>query len=537
VRALPHLSALAFLLVRCGELTVPTALSDASPTDRLQPSTCDLRVTPAEATQRRPSERLTFTARVTPPQPGASLRFALVGEALDGSLSTTRVTLGKDGLATTELTMPSSAASFRLRASVACTAEVYVPVSVGDRGFGSLDVEALYRGARAPERLTVSLYRAADCTGLAGVGSDRTVPIPLPGGTIRFGSLPADVDYVVRAVALGRDGLELATACGGPARIQADTNARVVTVFSDAPLRMAERYGTTMAFDLTAVATTSASRWSTMVAAAIESAGGDAALFGQELAAAVAQASPPATRERDRLAFESAYRERLGAMVSTQLARREAQLVPLFDRLGAAAASIAAATYATGTATTTTEDRDRFSLESVRYRLDPDTPDVRGDDAEVSAPAPARLRITTGLRDTFVVDVDGLPLPWNALARAALGAWLQRHGAASSAEYVTVAVCPVLSPIVRGATASCDDACVAAACRRVITGLATTFDTAVATLEPPRTLLDLRLNANSIASPGTLVVEQLQGVASGSFREDPLAVVTASVRLLRVAAP
>jgi len=536
VRRAPHLLAFALLTARCSD-PMPPAPADASAPDRLQPSTCELRVTPAEAQQRRPSERVAFTARVTPPQPGADVRFALVGDALDGSLSATRVTLGDDGAATTELTMPSSAASFRLRASVPCTAEVYAPVSVGDRGFGSLDVEALYRGARAPERLTVSLYRAADCAGLAGTGSDRTVPLPLPGGNIRFGSLPAGLDYVVRAVALGRGGLELAAACGGPAHIQADMNARVVAMFSDAPLQVADRYAAALAFDLTATAAVSAPRWAAAVSASLDRAGGDAALLGQELAAAVAAASPPATRDRDRMAFEAAYRDRLGAMVTTQLARREAQLGPLFDRLGDAAASIAAAARATGTASATAEDRERFTLDAVRYRLDPDTPDVRGDDAEVAAPSPARIRIAAGLHDTFAVDVDGLPLPWNALARAALGAWLSRQGASSSAEYVSVAVCPVVGPVVRGATAGCDDACVAAACRRAITGLAATFDAAVATLDPPRMLVDLRLNAAPAAAAGTLTVEQLAGMATGGFREDPSAAVTATAQLARLPSP
>ena len=533
MRRASHIAAASLLAAHCGDPPSPPA-ADAAVADQLQPSTCELRLTPAEPQQRRPSERVTFTARVTPPNRGADLRFALVGDALDGSLSVTRVTLGDDGVAATELTMPSSAASFRLRATVSCTAEVYVPVSVGDRGFGSLDVEALYRGARTPERLTVSLYRAPDCASLPGVGSDRTIPLPLPGGNIRFGSLPEGLDYVVRAVALGRDGLELAAACGGPARVRADASARVVAVFSDAPLRVGERYAAALTFDLTATATASAPRWSAAVASTLASAGGESSLLGRELSAAVAMAAPAATRDRDQAAFEAAYRDRLGAMVATQLARREVQLAALFERLGAAAASVAATARATGTATALADDRERFALEGVRYLLDPETPDVRGDDAEVAAPAPSRIRIAGGLRDAYAVDIDGLPLPWNALARSALGAWLARQGATSSAEYVSVAVCPVVAPIVRGAAASCDDACVAAACRRAITGLGAVFDDAIATLEPPRMLVDLRLNAAPTAAPGTLTVEQLAGVATGGFREDPMAAVTATAVLARL---
>ena len=536
MRSPPHFLAIALLAARCGDPAPPTN-ADASTADRLQPSTCELRVTPAEPQQRRPSERVTFTARVTPASRGAEVRFALVGDALDGSLSVTRVTLGDDGVAATELTAPSSAASFRVRATVPCTAEVYVPVSVGDRGFGALDVEAVYRGARAPEGLSVSLYRAADCAGLPSGGADLTSAVGLPGGVLHFMSLPAGLDYVVRAVAHGRDGLELAAACGGPARVQAGMTARVVAVFSDVVLRVGDRYAAALAFDLTGAATASAPRWSAAVGAELTRAGGEAALFGREIAAAVAMASPAATRDRDRAAFEAAYRDRLGAMVTTQLARREVQVAALFDRLGAAAASVAATTRATATATATPEDRERFTLDGVRYLLDPETPDVRGDDAEVSVAAPARLRIAAGLRDAYAVDIDGLALPWNALARSALGAWLSRQGASSSAEYVSVAVCPVVGPIVRGAAASCDDACVAAACRRAITGVSSVFDAAVATLEPPRMLVDLRLNAAPTAEPGTLTVQQLAGVATGGFREDPSASITASARFVRLPSP
>lgn len=535
MRPPPHFLAIALLAARCGD-PMPPAGPDASTADRLQPSTCELRVTPAEPQQRRPSERVTFTARVTPAMRGAEVRFALVGDALDGSLSATRVTLGDDGVAVTELTAPSSAASFRVRATVPCTAEVYVPVSVGDRGFGALDVEAVYRGARTPEGLSVSLYRAADCAGLPS-GADLTSAVALPGGVLHFMSLPAGLDYVVRAVAHGRDGLELAAACGGPARVQAGATARVVAVFSDAPLRVGDRYAAALAFDLTGAATASAPRWSAVVEAELTRAGGEAALLGQEVAAAVAMASPAATRDRDRAAFEAAYRDRLGAMVTTQLARREVQVAALFDRLGAAAASVAATTRATATATVTPDDRERFTLDGVRYLLDPETPDVRGDDAEVEVAAPARLRIAAGLRDAYALDLDGLALPWNALARSALGAWLSRQGASSSAEYVSVAVCPVVGPILRGATASCDDACVAAACRRAITGVGSVFDAAVATLEPPRMLVDLRLNAAPTAEPGTLTVQQLAGVATGGFREDPSASITASARFARLPSP
>jgi hypothetical protein len=224
-------------------------------------------------------------------------------------------------------------------------------------------------------------------------------------------------------------------------------------------------------------------------------------------------------------------------MVSAQLARREAELGGLFERLGSAAAAITAGARAGGVATATADDPARFTLDSVRYVLDPETPDVRGDDTEVAAPAPARLRVAAGLRDAFTLELEGLPLPFNALARAALGAWLARQGASSSAEYVSVAVCPVVGPVVRGATGACGDACVAAACRRAITAVATTFDDALATLDPPRVLLDLRGSAGSTAAAGTLSVEQLAGMAGGGFRGDPATAVTAAALLTRFPAP
>lgn len=498
---------------------------------------CDLQITPSDPQHLRTGELVTFTARVSPASAASEVRFALVGDALDGSLSATRVALSVDGTAGSELTAPSAAASFRVRASARCAADAYVDVSVGDRGFGALVADAVYRGARQPERLSVGIYRAVDCVSLTTTGPDRAAPVPLPGASVRFGELPAGVDYVVRGLAIGRDGVELATACAGPARVDVDATAHATLVFTDAPLRLAERYGLALSFDLSSVAMASSSRWVAPVTAEIARVGGDSAVVGLELAAAVADAAPPALRDRDRASFEAAWRDRLAASFATQLARRNAELGPLFERLANVVGSIAASARSTARATATAEAPGRFSVEGAHYLLDPETPDVRGDDVDVTTTTEARLRVASGLRDALTIDVDNYPLPWNVIARSALGAWLSRQGVSSSGEYAAVTVCPVLVPIARGSAGACNDDCVTAACRRALTGLGGVFETAITSLEPPRSLADMRLSATPQPVAGGLVIDRLAGIATGELREDSSTSVVASVQFTRAASP
>ena len=192
---------------------------------------------------------------------------------------------------------------------------------------------------------------------------------------------------------------------------------------------------------------------------------------------------------------------------------------------------------ASARATATADEPERFPLTALRYVLDPETPDVRGDDAEVPLTTMSALRVTAGLRDAYTVDVDGLTLPWNVLARSALRAWLSRQGAATGAEYVALAACPVVVASARDASPACNDACVLAACRRAVANLGTTFENAVATLDPPRTTVNLRASATPTAAAGTLTVDQLVGLASGSFREDATSAAMAAMTLTRVADP
>ena len=501
------------------------------------PVICELRLTPSDPQHLRTGEVVTFTAHVSPASAASEVRFALVGDALDGSLSATRVAIAADGTAGSELTAPSAAASFRVRASARCAADSYVDVSVGDRGFGALVAEAVYRGARQPERLSVGIYRAVDCVSLSTTGPDRAAPVPLPGASVRFGELPAGIDYVVRGLAIGRDGVEVATACAGPARVDVDSTESVTLVFNDAPLRMAERYGVAFSFDLSSVATASTSQWTAPVTAEIARAGGDAAVLGLELANAVADAATPALRERDRANFEAAWRDRLAASFATQLTRRDAELGPLFNRLAGVVGSIAASPRSTAQATVTTSDQARFTLDGIRYVLDPETPDVRGDDVDVPISTTSRIRVGAGLRDALTVDVDSYPLPWNVLARSALGAWLSRQGVSSSGEYAAVTVCPVLVPIARGSAGACNDDCVTAACRRALTSLGGLFETAITSLEPPRSLADLRFTAAPQPVAGGLLIDRLAGIATGGLREDSSTSVVSSVQLTRTAAP
>jgi hypothetical protein len=526
---------LAAALVGCD---LPPVVDDAMvPTPDATRPVCELRFAPAEPLRLRTRDRVTLQVRVTPVTMNTEVQWVLVGDAIDSSLSVTRRTVDAMGVVSSELTASSSASAFRVRAAAACAADVYLDVSVADRGAGSLAVEALYRGSRTPTRIAVGLYRAANCAALGTIMPDRSAVVPLPGGMVSFNELPAGVGYVVRGLALGRSDVELAAGCLGPVQVNAGAVARASLAFVDAPLLFGNRYELAMSFDLSAVGAMSATRWLAPVTRELSRTGGDASLVGSEIAAAVAMAAMPTERDRDRTAFELAYRERLAAMVTAQLVRREATSAALFERIASAAENIASAARSIADVTSVPEDRERFLITEGRFVLDPETPDVTGDDVEVPAPTEARARITPGPRDTFIVDLDGYSLPWNVLTRAALGAWLRRQGVSTSSEHVALSVCPVVVPIVRGATGRCDDDCVTMACRRAITSLGSLFDGAVTSLEPSRTLLDLRWSATPSAAAGSLTVDRLTGIANGTFREDTVTRVGTAAQLTRVTMP
>ncbi|MBI5516993.1 MAG: hypothetical protein HY909_24635 [Deltaproteobacteria bacterium] len=513
-------AAFALALSRCAN-QAPRDAPDAAPPDT-SPPRCGVRFDPGGAVRVRSSEEVTLRVVLAPPESGAEVRFGLLGDARDASLSGMRGESDGAGVATVHLVAPSGPGSFRVRASRACGAEAQVTVDVSDRGFGGLDVVAAYRGARQPTGLVVNLYRAPGCDALVGLEPDRSARLPPAGGRVEFRGLPAGVEHVVRAVVEGNRALVLASGCAGTWRVESDRSAEATLLFNDNPLRLGAVYDLSLAFDLGAVAARAAARWRAPVEAELASAGGEGLFLGVELAPAVGAAAPPGLGPAAQVAFERAVRERLAMEVSMALVRSDRLLGTLFGRLAEATAASLGSVRAHGTLEVTTRDGDvEAPLHALTYTLDPGTPEVRGDDVLTVAEGTGVVSFTRAAGDGVDVRLAAAPAPFTALSLSALAATLARLRVTQASEYVALAVCPLVAPILRPAAGACDEACLQAACRVSVQRLGRAFEAAVAASEPRRAAVDLRFSAPAHAPPGELLIDRLAGPAVGAFRDSP----------------
>lgn len=483
-----------------------------------------------------PSERRALHAAVSPAAPGETVRVGIVGGALDSSLDVTNVAVDAEGHATFQLTAPSSAATFRVRATASCGGEAFVDVTVDPRGTGAIEAVSVYRGSRGPSSITVDLIRGESCDE-GGVSTvDRTATLPVPGGSVRFAALPDGASYALRATAIGRDRLPLADACAGPFRVREDETRTVNLYFTDRPSVLATRYAASLAFDLGDLAVRSTARWLDAPRAEITAAGGEALVFLPELVDAVGASVPSELEASARAAITNALRGELGEQLDASLARRSARIDTSLQRLAEQTAAGVARVRMTAVAQSPTAEGLDWSVRDVALRLDPGTPDVDADDVTVLLDEVATARLGRSGGDNVVASFAALPLPYARVARRTLGAVIQRFGAASTGEFIALAACPVVASAVAPASALCDDVCRLAACRRSADRIGRVFDDAVARTDATRASVDLRFAAVGRVTPGTLRVERIDSLAAGSFREEPTSVVVANASLTAAAA-
>jgi len=513
----------------CGGTTPPASVDGGSGLDVPRPQ-CTLRFEPTEdlRTQIRAVQALGVV--LDPPESGVAVRFALVGDALDATLADTERTTGPDGRAEMPLIASSTPGSFRVRATARCGAEAYRAVVVSDRGFGQLAATAVYRGTRSPARLQVGLQRALDCDPANGFDVERSTDLPLPGGTVQFPDVPAEVDYVVRGTAFGSGDDIVASGCAGPIRVRDGRTFSADLLFVDAPLSFAARYSLSLGFDLNSLAMTSAARWHQALTLDLQRRGGELALLGDALAEAVAEASPPNEREARRMAFARTWSDTLSAQVAERLAQRGTGIAVTFRSLGNGTAAALGSARMVGQLRRTTE---RWSVTQLSALLDPGTPDVVGDDGAVVLNDAATARLETGPGDGVTVHLEGIPLPYARLASGALVALTQRLGVGSAAEYVSLSVCPVVASVVRDATNPCDEQCADTACRRAMAPLGATFEATLAATEAHRATASLRFVGTGRAATGGILLERVQGIAAGAFVEE----LTAAVQAIAVVSP
>jgi hypothetical protein len=113
-------------------------------------------------------EVATVAVQVAPAE-AASVRFALLGEHLDGTLDQSLVRADDSGLATVTLRAPRQTATFRLRASLDGGASVERAIAASGGGFGALLVTASYAGKRpTPSWVATADASVERCADLPG---------------------------------------------------------------------------------------------------------------------------------------------------------------------------------------------------------------------------------------------------------------------------------------------------------------------------------------------------------------------------------
>ncbi len=113
-------------------------------------------------------EVTTIAVQVDPPGAGA-VRFALLGEHLDGTLDQNLVRADDAGLALVTLRAPRQTATFRLRASLDSGASIERAVAASGGGFGALLVTASYAGKRpTPSWVATADASVEKCADLVG---------------------------------------------------------------------------------------------------------------------------------------------------------------------------------------------------------------------------------------------------------------------------------------------------------------------------------------------------------------------------------
>jgi hypothetical protein len=517
---LRQLALLAVALAACSNDRPPTPLVDAGAATDTPAARCAVRFEGDASILLRTSERRRLRVVLDPAIPGVAVRLGVVGLGLDASLADTRVLTGPDGAADTELTAPTDSATFRVRATAECGAEATVAVAVGDRGFGSIAADAVYQGARTPQRLELNLASGAECPTMGGDPARRTL-VPLPGAIVRFGSLPADLTFTVWAQAIGADDVVLAQGCAAPQTIHADQAAPTSVLFVDRPLRLADRYTLDLTLDLAATAGDLRARWTAPVRRDLLEAGSTAAYIAREVSRAVGEAGgADGGASALQAVFEAALRAGLGPRFDAELTARGLQLEDSFDQIADTTARALRTVHWQLTLPAPLTGRPLTPSESVVV-LDPGTPDVARDDARLTLPPEGSVALTVGGGDIVTLALDNASLPWARLARGALGAVTLRLGASTTGEYAAAPLCPVAAAVLRDASGVCDAACIQVACRRAIDTLARAFDDEVASHLATRSATSVRMAAVATPIDHTLVVDRAQGTFVGQWTSDP----------------
>ena len=477
------------------------------------------------------------------PVPGVPIRFALEGRAHDSAVADLSVETDADGRARTRVIAGSTASAFRVRVSAERAAPLYVNVSVGNEGFGTIVVRAEYDGARTePLRRIIEVYSRMSC-------SDERPPFPDISAVLdepsvleaRFRTLPAGITYAIFGRVEGRAGVVLARACADGVSVVRDEETLVDLQFDDEPLVLEGEYAARLSLDAAASSTWAADLAHAAVTDAIGAAGGAAALYLDALDAELRDRGE--TVAADALASERASgvpEAALQASLEEAESDPAAALAAHIDALGARIAAIEIggplSLSVVDGAPVATWSASELSLGMSA----PDWPALTIDPAAAGLVLEPALALSGPAGDTLALESLGFSLPFGALARAAIDAETSARGVASPGELLAsgagctafaawIADDPIVGP-------ACVDDCPRAACVRALDGLVEAALSAIETSASPRRSVELSGSIAMLDENGDLVVDVLSaGALSGTYvgsdgEGDPVGAVLRAMR-------
>jgi hypothetical protein len=158
--------------VGCGN-DAESSDSGSPPPVQTPPKATSLTFVPATTLMLEPLEARAVNVVAGPPDGSYTVRFALLpdgpnSDPNDASLDRLEAVTDEDGIATVIVTAPSGPSTFTLRASIDDKVHDELPVSVSDKGYGSLIVEPNYLGTRSIDSWVGSVRIGSSCADLSG---------------------------------------------------------------------------------------------------------------------------------------------------------------------------------------------------------------------------------------------------------------------------------------------------------------------------------------------------------------------------------
>jgi hypothetical protein len=517
-----------FAMAGCASTTIQSDADAARPDDGVAPAVPSLQLifVPPDALELRPSAAVAIRVEVVDPNgapvPNITLRFSLVGDSADATLSDTRAstTLSPDGrTAGAQVTLHASTVSsdFSLRVVGPDGSSAQRTVSVSDQGFGSLVASFTYEGVRGATNFEVSLFGEARCEALANSRPSRTMQVMGASRvSARFDSLAAGRTFAVLADAFGASGERVATGCVESVTVAPNSTREIPLQLRDFPLRSEGRYAVELQLGLDVIATQAALLWRESTRVESDEAGA--------LLAAMSGAVFRVSGAEAKAQFDSAIEASLRRDVELALRSRDSLPSSLIARWSQAiASSVGGARWRGDIVATIRGGRTVFTVERVQITVDPQTPDLLDDDITRDLMPSGAGAIDALAGDRMSVLLDRVAMPVSAIAVAARDAQLTRVRADSTAQRLRASIrCDLLDGIVRPFAAGCDEACIVEACEGVLQRWGSNFDLALRSATASLQSAQASFIGVARAPAGSVTVSRIaSGAVDGLFVEDP----------------